>query len=882
MKAFCAVSGSPLTHCLEGHRADVTAITFHPAHPEGKVLLTGSLDGTLRTWNTNDFSLNTLFIAPGPVESLVISPPDGARQHDLAFLTCSRRCTDRGFVDGSHVYAYSLSTGRIVERLAKMSSIPTLVTSSCGDVFGVFERNTILIWSSNCRKNSIAKTRVRLHHTKQFTALALHHTSRFVAAGDVTGRILLWYNVLAGMCEDGQKRRFQSITTQSSLSGSKFDVLECSPNCTFHWHSQPVKCLLFSADGMHLVSGGAESVMVVWKLDEARKSYLPRLGAPLSKIFHFPRDASRVVVACVDNSLRVVSLSSLATECTIQGIRPSSSDYGMYNAKAVLSTSRDPKICSSIESRLHSFSKADTPTCLAIDPTSGALASSAAGAKVQLFDFTQDSHISDVHVSSNDHTSHADMIGGLEEIVTQLVFSPDGFSLATVSRRSEGASSRLDKLARARRAQCFSSCTEYICTETLKIWERHENIPSNDSPAHEKRHVRFTCVTTCDAPHKCNVTSVAFRSNVPKVETLLCTVSMDGEIKLWKRSVFSSNNEILAWSCCSAMFHADQQFTSIFSASFSSDGSLLATGSYDIVLWGPDSCVRLCGLKNPFRSSKTDRRIFPSASNEPSSHAAQLDIKFITGEPLLVTLQARRVVIWNLVTAAVVRNLCLSGVTITAHPSRHTFYVSIQTGEPSLAEGAFSTGNSGPSQIGELGIYILELGGPTLQATRCWESMFGKPKAVLVPRDESMCRITIVTENRLVVTVKKDCDTRGEEADGQAVQENSHAKFENGQELVPERDDNFTIASHPLKCYFGGTPLPSASQSFAASVPSAQAQAAKRIGENAFSTRASTTPYDQKRDGIGATSEISSHKLPQLTTLAPRFLDNLLARKSYC
>ena len=63
-----------------------------------------------------------------------------------------------------------------------------------------------------------------------------------------------------------------------------------------------------------------------------------------------------------------------------------------------------------------------------------------------------------------------------------------------------------------------------------------------------------------------------------------------------------------------------------------------------------------------------------------------------------------------------------------------------------------------------------------------------------------MCRITIVTENRLVVTVKKDCDTRGEEADGQAVQENSHAKFENGQELVPERDDNFTIASHPLKC----------------------------------------------------------------------------------
>ena len=144
--------------------------------------------------------------------------------------------------------------------------------------------------------------------------------------------------------------------------------------------------------------------------------------------------------------------------------------------------------------------------------------------------------------------------------------------------------------------------------------------------------------------------------------------------------------------------------------------------------------------QNPIRSNKIDRRIFPSASNEPSSHAAQPDIKFITGEPLLVTLQARRVVVWNLVTAAVVRNLCLSGV--TSYSASFTSYVLclIQTGEPSPAEGAFSTGNSGPSQIGELGNYVLKLDGPTLQATRCWESMFGKPKAVLVPRDESMCR----------------------------------------------------------------------------------------------------------------------------------------------
>jgi len=38
-----------------------------------------------------------------------------------------------------------------------------------------------------------------------------------------------------------------------------------------------------------LLSGGAESVLVIWQLEEGRRSFLPRLGAPLRSIVHFPR-----------------------------------------------------------------------------------------------------------------------------------------------------------------------------------------------------------------------------------------------------------------------------------------------------------------------------------------------------------------------------------------------------------------------------------------------------------------------------------------------------------------------------------------------------------------------------------------------------------------
>jgi hypothetical protein len=48
-----------------------------------------------------------------------------------------------------------------------------------------------------------------------------------------------------------------------------------------HWHSQAAGCVAFTPDGAYALSGGAESVLVMWQASTGVPSYLPRLGADI-------------------------------------------------------------------------------------------------------------------------------------------------------------------------------------------------------------------------------------------------------------------------------------------------------------------------------------------------------------------------------------------------------------------------------------------------------------------------------------------------------------------------------------------------------------------------------------------------------------------------
>ncbi|KEP65888.1 UNVERIFIED_CONTAM: WD domain, G-beta repeat-containing protein [Hammondia hammondi] len=225
-----------------------------------------------------------------------------------------------------------------------------------------------------------------LRHVDRLVQVAIHPTDEFVAAGDRIGRILVFFCLadlstflslgvdVSESCEAVQSRKSKlenagdpnthalssrrlsaallpppvslaasplgSGRTSNPLpgaaaSGKKSVGLPASLSpVILHWHAHAVTALAFSDDGLLLLSGGEEGVLVLWHTRQAfHRQFLPRLGAP---IFHVsslsslgasgardsgPRDGEeRVAVSCGDNSVKLVDLVRLRVAGVIQGL----------------------------------------------------------------------------------------------------------------------------------------------------------------------------------------------------------------------------------------------------------------------------------------------------------------------------------------------------------------------------------------------------------------------------------------------------------------------------------------------------------------------------------------------------------------------------------
>lgn len=125
-----------------------------------------------------------------------------------------------------------------------------------GKYIGIYEKRKLRIWEIPGEDSEhVAYKKVRLHHTKSFTTLAFHPTERVVAAGDATGRILLWRGVGSRAFSNGDKLINGGIDKdEEDMPGVRGndDADSCT---TWHWHSSQVNILFFSSDGAYLYSG---------------------------------------------------------------------------------------------------------------------------------------------------------------------------------------------------------------------------------------------------------------------------------------------------------------------------------------------------------------------------------------------------------------------------------------------------------------------------------------------------------------------------------------------------------------------------------------------------------------------------------------------------
>ncbi|KAB2580283.1 WD repeat containing protein [Lasiodiplodia theobromae] len=87
-----------------------------------------------------------------------------------------------------------------------------------------------------------------------------------------------------------------------------------------HWHRNPVGAVKWSLDGNYIISGGQETVLVLWQLQTSKKQFLPNLTSTIDGVVVSPSGTS-YAVQLADNSVIVLSTTELVPKANIAGVQ---------------------------------------------------------------------------------------------------------------------------------------------------------------------------------------------------------------------------------------------------------------------------------------------------------------------------------------------------------------------------------------------------------------------------------------------------------------------------------------------------------------------------------------------------------------------------------
>ena len=96
--------------------------------------------------------------------------------------------------------------------------------------------------------------------------MAFHPYEEHFATGDDKGCIRLWFCL------------------HNDLPINVRGVEKKTQTMALHWHAHAVSSIAFTTNGAYLLSGGEESVLVIWQLHTGKKEFVPRVGAPINTI----------------------------------------------------------------------------------------------------------------------------------------------------------------------------------------------------------------------------------------------------------------------------------------------------------------------------------------------------------------------------------------------------------------------------------------------------------------------------------------------------------------------------------------------------------------------------------------------------------------------
>ncbi|XP_061992370.1 uncharacterized protein LOC133710341 [Rosa rugosa] len=408
VSAFSTSTGLQILS-LEGHTALVTAVIVVPGNKALSFCWTASLDGTVRYWDFAAAELMKTIDIKMPIYSMVI-PALLLGQTDskvmpadaFAYLSVENTTQDNApKALRGQIRKCNLTESRLAGVILAETRKPEVISiSPSGKFFGIRNKRKLHIWRAPAKDSKLPVAKITLQHTRNFTLLAFHPTKRLVAAGDTSGRILIWRGFGNRKFSDGDKLVNQgSMNDEEGRPGIRGD--DDADSCTtWHWHPTGINLLRFSSDGAYLYSGGKEGVLVDWQLDTGKKKFLPRIGSPLLYLTD-SLDPSLSALSCADNQIHLLKMPSMEITKSISGIKLPFSSPDVYEA-----------ICSKFS----------------FDDTAGLVALRTENYRIQFYSLFDDREISEVQVCERNHQPGDEV----SVIVTLVSLSGDGSMMSTV------------------------------------------------------------------------------------------------------------------------------------------------------------------------------------------------------------------------------------------------------------------------------------------------------------------------------------------------------------------------------------------------------------------------------------------------------------------
>nr|OQO24528.1 hypothetical protein B0A51_06145 [Rachicladosporium sp. CCFEE 5018] len=561
--------------------------------------------------------------------------------------------------DKGEVATWNWETGIVIcagsKELYKTKHLLTDVTTLPGGCYIVARGvEHLCIGRRTSPETSIADmTWVEMQMPGQITTLdtALGHVSSKAKAK-------LRLRVAIGL-SDGQILLYDNM---SSLFFSQQDAEQLIPR-KLHWHREAVNSVKFSADGNYLISGGKETVLVLWQLETGKKQFLPHLTSEINRIVVSPR-GDRYAIQMGDNSIMVLSTGELKPVAVFAGIqmitRPKSAvkrSQVDYTPAAILHPQQPDQLLLTVPS-----TQPKTEMDVSARPF------------LQTFDLTNSRHISRQALTRNNVTDFnlgPDGTAIIPPDVTDIAITPNGQWLATVDdwyppaadvTHWAGDKEQVDEEQRRRRESY------------LKFWQW------------DAAQQLWSLTTRVDGPHTRSSlvlpgTGEVFALSSDPTGNAFATVGEDSCVKIWRsktrvRQTTAAKGKPEAiketdWYCKRSI-ELPRQMPRLDSDAAELDDETLHSPSKAVMAYSQDgSLIAVCLRYDRVMAAPVVHLIDAFTGEIKSSNAS-----LITGIPLdlaflgryIVALSTKVMRVWNLVEDRLQYNIAIYGSESSLQP----------------------------------------------------------------------------------------------------------------------------------------------------------------------------------------------------------------------